>query len=1414
MLLNATWVFLVVLIASFAAWRQYLRARNPQAEDVPDDCPYSLSDRFSEHHLHNVPHQRGAKWLHEIFERSAQRFPEHTALHIPSSGEKISYAELNQRAEAVASALSAHLTGPGQVVAVAMEQDSWHIIAAHLGILKAGAAAMFLDTRLPEKLMAHMLADGRPAALLTRGSSPVADIPFINLATMELQHTPRKHPNWLHDPRESLATILYTSGTTGAPKGVECHHAGYVNLALTYADYFELTAGIDATSLISSLGYDGSISEMYSAWVSGCTVVMLSGEEVRSGPGLLPVLREAEVTVLFCPPTLLPTLTSKPEIDLPYPLCRYIVPAGEAFPSSLVEPWTRNRRQIINTYGPTEASTDTSRQSLRPGEPVTIGSPFPNVTYVILPFGGTNALPHGETGELCIGGIHIACGYRNLPELSAEKFIEHPKFGRLYRTGDKCRIDIDRLQVEFLGREDAQVKVRGHRVEIQPIEDALQSRFEDIDAAVVDYRNEELIAFVSAPRHLEPESAGVRAAPPDWSKRVLDELSDCLPAISVPSRIFLVESFVMQPVSGKIDRRRLPELPMTEGGPEPAAGNHSAAGSELSPGLSERGHAEVLATCRHVFTETLGWDDAFVDNGGHSIAIANLSQQLQADGWRVTVRDLLTELDTPRKIALHAERQLTAADEPKAQQQSEFSMQNVRSAASLRLGVPWFTMAQCLLLLLMYAPIIVLVVIATLFANSTELITGASTADFIAVGLLSYLAALCIPMLNLIWVMSLKTLLGGHPIRNTVAPGIYPKWSKAHLWVWFIGRLQALVLRPARLVIRSNVVSKFFLRALGARLGKNVQVSSDVSFSGPLDMLSMGDGVAVQSRAMIFTAQWHDQHLEVGRILLQDQCKIGARAAVSAGVSVGRNTWVTPYTPIREPTGANELWEGSPARCTGKHTRLARTQHQVSKRQHGFTMELLNVVLQLLTESLLIVLPTAMVAWGVSKLIGIPALSSPQSQSTMSAFWDLSLHVLAFGFLTTWFSVLAATILTCLFLRFTRSSPGVYSSSEFRGLLLLYRLKKMNQVQKMWGWSILGQYFRALSGLRFDRVGGSECDVMHNMIPEAVHAGPDVFWAHGCITNHLDHDADHLKLGQLDMPERFFASNGSITEAGQYPNDFLLGVATPCNNSQFRRQMRARRSMPVAVAGHPALRFAVADATGGSDQAPGFTLFLLRILMFDILKIGAIPTAEIIFYTVSFLVLQSFGLGVVGSALLALVMTELLLPLLCLALKICLVGRWGSDAIAPFWSIRHFTYFFSQDCFFGWCSNSINLFAGTLLPNTFLRLMGCRIGKRTLITSPLQAFDWNAINLGQDCVADGVFQLHSFENMMLKVKQSRIGDNCCIGPGACIMGGVTLDDGSSLNALSLVLKDMQLPTGSYEGSPAVACRSILPSPGR
>src|SRR6185295_2664375 len=155
------------LLLTYAAWRRYLWA----AEKVPqaDTCPYSLTDVFDDRYLLNVPHQNGIRWLTEVFSRSAEKFPDLAALQIPHTGERLTFAELDAQAERVAAALSPFLTGADQVVAVAMSQDNWQIVASHLGILKAGGTVMFLDTALPEALITYMLRDAQPVVILTRG---------------------------------------------------------------------------------------------------------------------------------------------------------------------------------------------------------------------------------------------------------------------------------------------------------------------------------------------------------------------------------------------------------------------------------------------------------------------------------------------------------------------------------------------------------------------------------------------------------------------------------------------------------------------------------------------------------------------------------------------------------------------------------------------------------------------------------------------------------------------------------------------------------------------------------------------------------------------------------------------------------------------------------------------------------------------------------------------------------------------------------------------------------------------------------------------------------------------------------------------------------------------------------------------
>jgi hypothetical protein len=302
----------------------------------------------------------------------------------------------------------------------------------------------------------------------------------------------------------------------------------------------------------------------------------------------------------------------------------------------------------------------------------------------------------------------------------------------------------------------------------------------------------------------------------------------------------------------------------------------------------------------------------------------------------------------------------------------------------------------------------------------------------------------------------------------------------------------------------------------------------------------------------------------------------------------------------------------------------------------------------------------------------------------------------------------------------------------------------------------------------------------------------------------LDHGAEHLKLRQLDMPANFFIGNNAVAEAGHFPSNLLLGVSTPGSDVRLRRQMHARPGEPITVAGNPPIRFGTTSPTEcqESPQLPSFPLFLARVSLNDLLGIGMLPTADVLAYAALYTIAMRTGADPIVAAPVALLLTEAVLVVACVLVKLALVGRWGSAHSTPFWSLRHFTYFFAQDCFFAWCRSSLSTLAGTVLANPVLRQMGCRIGRRTIVTSPLQASDWNAVRFGDDCVVDGFLQLHTFENMELKVKRADIEARSTVSFGATVMSGAVIEAETTLQPLSMVLKEMHLTTGIYEGSPA------------
>ncbi|MGA7739525.1 MAG: phosphopantetheine-binding protein, partial [Pseudolabrys sp.] len=643
---------------------------------------------------------------------------------------------------------------------------------------------------------------------------------------------------------------------------------------------------------------------------------------------------------------------------------------------------------------------------------------------------------------------------------------------------------------------------------------------------------------------------------------------------------------------------------------------------------------EVLSICRAVFETPLGLDDGFAEAGGHSILIARLAQKLQTAGWVVQVRALLSDCNTARKVANRPRALQQASKVVTAPVKSDENSAERDEAAAEVLSIGYFTTLQVLFATLLYSPgLVVLFGVLGVIDVEAYFATGSLWA-FIVASFFVYLGGLVVPLVSLPWVMMIKLFLGGDIYKNNVTPGVYPKWSKMHLRIWCIGRLENMVLVPLAAMYRSAPLRSFALRQLGATVGDNLQCAHDADLSGPLDLMSIEDDVAVQTGAYIQTTKWSGQHLHVGSVHLESGCKIGMRAAIANNVTVGRGTWVTPFTPILTNVGSQEMWEGAPARRSGRCTELKRTAIICQYAYPIWLLETLNFLMQIFLSFWLIVVPTAAIFWFSRALVPAGAAELSDEYFRVTPLFEIVWHLTLYAFIATWGAIVVTSLLGCLFIRWTAASPGLYPSRGLRGALLMYRMKRFNSIQRLWTWTITGQYLRALAGMHFPRFGASECDVMFNLVPDVATADSQVFFSNGCFTNMLDYGAEHFKLRHLDMPPNFFGGNNCVAEYGNFPSNFLLGVSTPGNDIQFRRQMRSRLGEPITVAGNPPVKFASASfqAKNETHRLPDFLLFLTRVFLFDFVGIGMLPIAEMIVFPILYICLLRLGGHPIASA--------------------------------------------------------------------------------------------------------------------------------------------------------------------------------------
>jgi amino acid adenylation domain-containing protein len=570
----------------------------------------------------------------EVILQGAELKSEHEAIRFGS--EVLSYGQLSDRIEEVALNLRAMGVESNDIVGLCVER-SLDLVVGLLGILKSGAAFVPLDPGFPKERLAYMVEDAKPVSILMQKRTDGA-IPPSAATRLYLDDLPRSAsgsgngtaPGKPRRPTD-LAYVIYTSGSTGSPKGVEISHRALMNFLNAMRKELAVTSE-DALLAVTTISFDIAMLELLLPLLSGGRIVLASREQATDAAELILLLREQNISVMQATPTtwrLLLAAQWAGDARLKI-LC-----GGEPWSEDLADALHSRCGSLWNMYGPTETTIWSAAKRIMPGERVLIGQPIANTQFYVL---GPNSEPQPTDmpGELYISGAGLARGYHGRSDLTAERFLANP-FGRrgqdqFYRTGDRVR-RLPTGDLEFLGRQDDQIKIRGFRVEPDEIATVLRSYAGITDAMVVVHGNDDLdrrlVAYCTGPAGERPTDADLRS----FSRRKL-------PNYMIPSSFEFLERFPATQ-NGKIDRkaleRRMPAV-------------SKASNESIAPRTNlERTIAKAWE--KYLGLEGLGVSDNFFDLGAHSLMVVQVIHELNSSGgFRLGVSQLF-ENPTVEKLA-------------------------------------------------------------------------------------------------------------------------------------------------------------------------------------------------------------------------------------------------------------------------------------------------------------------------------------------------------------------------------------------------------------------------------------------------------------------------------------------------------------------------------------------------------------------------------------------------------------------------------------------------------------------------------------------------------------------------------------------------------------------------------------------
>jgi non-ribosomal peptide synthetase-like protein len=1314
-------------------------------------------------------------------------------LAIDAAGGSLSYTELDARANRLGRFLIRQGVQPGDRIGL-LSDVAVDGYAGMLAALKAHAVFVPLDASFPADRVAYIASDARVRLILTRShvaarlGPPASQLELVCVDQAgDLIDAERHDPFTLDEvpqPPDALAYIIYTSGSTGRPKGVAVGHASICNFVRVAAETYGITRD-DRVYQGMTIAFDFSVEEIWVPWMCCATLVPKpDGGGKLLGPDLGAFLRERQVTALCCVPTLLATL----EDD--FPELRFLLVSGESCPRDLIARWHRPGRRFLNVYGPTEATVTATWTVVHPGRPVTIGVPLPTYSVVILDPEKDVALAPGIMGEIGIAGIGLAHGYLNRPDLTERAFrpdflgIRGNPLGKIYRTGDLGRVN-RQGEIEHHGRIDTQVKIRGYRIELTEIESVLL-RIPGIAQAVVNtYRPTddvvELVAYYSPRQHSPPVDPG----------RVYETLRERLPGYMVPAYLEELPTIPMMP-SGKADRKRLP----------PPSGPRLQAprGALVAPADdTEIALAAVLANVLGV--DRVSVDSHFFDElGASSLLMARFNAALRkrTELPSVSMKDIylyptVRQLATSLGSAHHSLPSGAAQAQP-AMRDNPYQPPPPLPASQPS-GTPHYFLCGVLQLLTAAASI----------AGGALLLNAGFSWVVEARGILNTYARLV--------AFGSATLLGLGVLPIAVKWLLIGRWKPRSIRAWSLDYFRfwlvktVVVANPMAHLCVGTPLYALYLRALGARIGRGATILTQ-HIPVCTDLLTIGAGSVITKDTYIGCYRARAGLIETGHVILGAGSFVGGHSVIDINAALGERAQLGHASALLsgQVVPSDEIWHGSPAERAPDGT-----VYQVVPSACGGALRRTWFCVNRLLLMLAVAGPVeaAVASLLLTHSRALPSvLGSPRVTS-----WPYYGKAMIAGAAVVFGLTLAGLIIVGPAVRLLSSllKPGrVYRLYGVRYSMLrtVTRISNVKFFNALFGDSSAIAGYLSYLGYRLKPVqqtGSNFGMEVKQDVPKLSAVGTGTLVSDGLSMNNAEFSASSFRVGPVAIGRNNFLGNGiAYPPGGRIGDNCLLGtkvmipvsgpvrqgvglLGSPC--FEIPRSVSRDRQFDELSRGPVQRRRLRAK---NRHNAATMSLFLLVRWLYatGIFLVSMLPLRGD----------ATLGgtLGTAGSVVAGLLFTIVYFVLVDRAVtgfralrpKFCSIYQPAFWRHERYWKIPAVAY--------------IPIFNGTPFKGVIWRLLGVRIGRR-VFDDGCSIIERSLASVGSysTLAAGSIIQCHSLEDGAFKSDYTVIGAGCSIGSAGFVHYGVTMGEGSALDADSFLMKGEDMPPGArWGGNPA------------